>query len=187
MKRFVALFLVVLTLLGTCTTALAATRNVDISYINIKDTGRHYMYSQMSTSSSVVREVTGLNFVQFAFLTNGNPYWANAMYETSSGTWSGYVLLSSLDITRVHLRNMFFTNYTLQAGDHGTAIMWLQTYLNVLAYNAGSVDGIWGSNTTNAVRQFQEDKGLSVDGLVGNSTTDKLFEETRIIEYANDY
>lgn len=37
------------------------------------------------------------------------------------------------------------------------------------------VDGIFGSNTLNEVKDFQRKNGLSVDGVVGKETFTKLF------------
>ena len=45
-----------------------------------------------------------------------------------------------------------------------------QTDLNGLAYNAGTVDGIVGSQTTAATRAFQSDRCLTVDGIIGSET-----------------
>ena len=43
----------------------------------------------------------------------------------------------------------------------------LQQWLNDNGYDAGKVDGIYGPNTTRAVRQFQSDSGLTADGDAG--------------------
>jgi peptidoglycan hydrolase-like protein with peptidoglycan-binding domain len=40
-------------------------------------------------------------------------------------------------------------------------------------------DGKFGPGTQKAVRQFQTDKGLGVDGVVGRQTWAKLFEESK--------
>ena len=42
----------------------------------------------------------------------------------------------------------------------------LQTYLNVLGYNCGIVDGIAGTKFDVAVKAFQKDKGCVVDGEI---------------------
>ena len=62
----------------------------------------------------------------------------------------------------------------LRKGNTGDAVKTLQTKLNALGYNCGAVDGVFGNNTYNAVVKFQKDKGLSVDGVVGNQTWGKL-------------
>lgn len=50
----------------------------------------------------------------------------------------------------------------------------LQEKLNYLGYNCGAVDGIFGTNTYNAVTAFQEKSGLAVDGIVGKNTWSRL-------------
>ena len=44
-------------------------------------------------------------------------------------------------------------------------------------YDPGPVDGINGSQTQQAVRNFQKDHGLAVDGVAGPNTRQKLFSE----------
>ena len=51
----------------------------------------------------------------------------------------------------------------------------IQEHLNLLGYNAGIVDGIRGRNTINAIKRFQADKKIKVDGLVGPQTYSILF------------
>ena len=63
---------------------------------------------------------------------------------------------------------------TLRKGDKGTQVRVLQWLLNENGYNAGTVDGIYGTNTQNAVKAFQKAAGLSVDGVVGKNTWGKL-------------
>ncbi|GAA0735788.1 N-acetylmuramoyl-L-alanine amidase [Clostridium oceanicum] len=46
----------------------------------------------------------------------------------------------------------------------------VQTMLTKIGYNCNGIDGIWGAGTLNAVRCFQKDCGLTVDGIVGNNT-----------------
>lgn len=59
---------------------------------------------------------------------------------------------------------------TLRYGSRGDEVKRLQTLLN-----AGlKVDGIFGVNTLNAVKAFQKETGLVVDGIVGPKTWAKL-------------
>lgn len=55
-------------------------------------------------------------------------------------------------------------------GSSGNDVTYLQQQLNSKGYNAGSIDGIFGSKTETAVKAFQSDKKLSVDGIVGPKT-----------------
>ena len=54
----------------------------------------------------------------------------------------------------------------------------LQERLNALGYDAGTVDGIFGYGTRNAVIAFQRAKGLVADGIVGQATWKALYEGT---------
>ncbi|MDR1673849.1 MAG: peptidoglycan-binding protein [Oscillospiraceae bacterium] len=61
----------------------------------------------------------------------------------------------------------------LKSGSSGDDVKWVQTQLNAFGYNL-NVDGIFGPATNAAVRSFQQNNGLSVDGIVGVNTTAKL-------------
>lgn len=52
-------------------------------------------------------------------------------------------------------------------GDEVTAI---QQKLQELGYSPGTVDGIYGSKTQEAVIAFQKDQGLDADGIAGKNT-----------------
>lgn len=59
---------------------------------------------------------------------------------------------------------------TYRQGDRGSAVTTIQTKLKNWGYYSGSVDGVFGSQTTTAVRSFQRKNGLTVDGVVGSAT-----------------
>lgn len=54
----------------------------------------------------------------------------------------------------------------------------IQKRLNQLGYAAGPEDGIHGIKTLAAIRKFQADQGLTVDGVAGPVTWKKLLELT---------
>jgi hypothetical protein len=58
----------------------------------------------------------------------------------------------------------------LKKGSRGNAVRELQRKLTSLGYDTKGVDGTFGSNTEQAVRQFQKDHGLTADGIVGPAT-----------------
>jgi N-acetylmuramoyl-L-alanine amidase len=59
---------------------------------------------------------------------------------------------------------------TYRQGSSGSVVTTIQTKLRRWGYYSGSVDGIYGSQTVKAVRQFQAKNGLSVDGVAGDAT-----------------
>lgn len=64
---------------------------------------------------------------------------------------------------------------TLRKGDTGAEVKKLQTALNRAGCNL-TVDGSFGDLTHSAVKWFQAKNGLSVDGVAGPLTWDKLTE-----------
>ena len=61
-----------------------------------------------------------------------------------------------------------------QLGSRSAEVSQIQRRLSALGYYSGAVDGIFGSGTQRAVRQFQADHGLSVDGIAGVQTLQAL-------------
>ena len=52
----------------------------------------------------------------------------------------------------------------------------IQQILKRAGYNPGEIDGILGSQSINAIRNFQRDYGLLVDGIAGPRTISKFYE-----------
>jgi len=65
----------------------------------------------------------------------------------------------------------------LKAGSKGDEVEWVQNYLLKAGYNV-DVDGVFGSETAQAVAQFQADNGLDVDGVAGPLTVALMKEGT---------
>lgn len=66
----------------------------------------------------------------------------------------------------------------LQKNSQGQLVIKLQQKLSEAGYNIGSIDGVFGPKTEAAVLKFQADKGLHVDGIVGDQTWNSLFQES---------
>lgn len=62
------------------------------------------------------------------------------------------------------------TNQLLRVGSRGQAVTDLQNTLKAAGLYTYTVDGIYGSRTERAVRQFQQQKKLQVDGIAGPKT-----------------
>ncbi|MDD6040000.1 MAG: peptidoglycan-binding domain-containing protein [Clostridia bacterium] len=68
------------------------------------------------------------------------------------------------------------TMSTLRKGDRGVQVKVLQFLLNESGFNAGDVDGIFGSQTERAVRDYQRYKRIDRDGICGRNTWGKLLD-----------
>lgn len=62
----------------------------------------------------------------------------------------------------------------LGRGSKGPEVTELQKKLVQLGYQVGTVDGKFGSKTEAAIRKFQKEHGLRVDGLAGTQTIKEL-------------
>lgn len=58
--------------------------------------------------------------------------------------------------------------------ESGEYVEFVQAFLNMNYYGAGSTDGIYGPNTKQAIEEYQSDHGLSVDGIVGPNTWNSI-------------
>ena len=59
-------------------------------------------------------------------------------------------------------------------GSRGSEVKNIQTRLKKWGYYTGSVDGIYGTATKNAVIKFQKKNGLTADGIAGPATLAKI-------------
>ena len=63
---------------------------------------------------------------------------------------------------------------TLKKGDANDAVKALQQRLISLGYLSGTADGVYGSQTYRAVKEFQKANALSADGVAGSQTITAL-------------
>lgn len=59
---------------------------------------------------------------------------------------------------------------TLKFGSKGEDVTYLQKRLAAQGYSVGEIDGDFGLKTLKAVKEYQADYGLKVDGIVGDKT-----------------
>ncbi len=80
------------------------------------------------------------------------------------------VFIGALIILGINL----FQNNNVEAvsryGSRGDEVKQIQTKLKNWGYYKGSVDGIYGSKTVEAVKYFQRKNGLTIDGIAGSQT-----------------
>ena len=63
---------------------------------------------------------------------------------------------------------------TLRKGYTGADVIAVQQKLKELGFYSGSVDGVYGTGSIAAVKKFQQQNGLTADGLVGSRTYTSL-------------
>ena len=102
--------------------------------------------------------------------------------QTEQATHDLFVFLANLPaVEQTAPNNAFFEalndarNQVLRQGSTGGAVKILQTGLNGKGYPLVG-DGIFGPATDAAVRRFQSDNGLAVDGIVGPQTWGALLK-----------
>lgn len=54
--------------------------------------------------------------------------------------------------------------------------LWVQVALSILWYSAGTIDGYYWPNTTNAVKEFQKNNNLKIDWIAWSETISKIIE-----------
>lgn len=62
----------------------------------------------------------------------------------------------------------------LEPGDSGSKVIKLQNKLLLHGYNPGSVDGIYGAGTEEAVKEFQVEQNLAMTGIADSDVWDRL-------------
>ncbi len=79
------------------------------------------------------------------------------------------ILLNAIVITAIGFA--YENTQTLSSlGSRGQEVRQIQRKLRELGIYSGSVDGIYGTGTQRAVRQFQKNCGLTADGIAGPKT-----------------
>lgn len=78
------------------------------------------------------------------------------------------LILAVASVVLVTLTSANAASY--QRGSSGDTVRQIQTKLKNWGYYSGAVDGVYGSATEKAVRQFQQKNGLTVDGKAGAQT-----------------
>ncbi|MEG0695124.1 MAG: peptidoglycan-binding protein [Erysipelotrichaceae bacterium] len=77
-----------------------------------------------------------------------------------------------------------FTRYVLKVGDVGIAVNKMQAYLNIMQARGYiklkiNPDGIYGSATQNAVKEYQRFAKIAVDGTIGDLTWSDIVDRIK--------
>jgi len=99
-------------------------------------------------------------------------------HRTLDKGWTRFVNMCQTELNKLNSSsnngNVSTTKPILKQGSTGTKVKELQSLLTKLKYNPGPIDGIFGTKTTNAVKDFQKSKKLVADGIVGPKTWNAL-------------
>ena len=97
----------------------------------------------------------------------GNTYQAVLNFQKNNGlTQDGIVGRN----TWRALLNLEPTSQVLRNGSKSSSVLFLQRLLLSYLYPITDLDGVFGPETERAVRSFQSENNLSVDGIVGKNT-----------------
>lgn len=87
-------------------------------------------------------------------------------------------VLTGLTKRREEERTLFLSGKagrpTVRYGSRGEDVTFLQQRLTAKGYGVGTIDGIFGNKTLEAVKAFQAENNLTVDGIVGTNTWKKI-------------
>lgn len=72
-----------------------------------------------------------------------------------------------------------FSNQVIQKGAVGDDVIELQSRLQYIGFYKGKIDGVFGWGTYWALRNFQNEFGLPIDGLAGAKTKEKLTKASK--------
>ena len=90
---------------------------------------------------------------------------------TQSEPGEGHPTLNSF-----HDNTLFYPYRMIDKSMAGTDVAVLQAVLSARGYYAGALDGVFGDLLDTAVRKFQMDHDLVVDGVCGPMTWRKILE-----------
>lgn len=128
--------------------------------------------------NGLVVEAKGHNYgvVQSSLKNNNWSYWGKCK-------WISYgAVVTPVKPVQSHDKVISVTTYQLRRGSVSVAVKTLQTLLSTRGYRGSDdraldLDGDFGPNTEYAVKTFQRDKKIEVDGIAGPITWGKLLNE----------
>lgn len=171
-KWHVALFLVLLLCSVLIISALAESGTVTASTLNMRKSA-----SSDSDVIKVLKEGTkvtikGTSGSWYKITVGGKTGYVAKKYISVSS--SGSKKSSSSGSSSSKSSSSSSSDGTCKVGDSGAAVKKVQKRLKSLGYYSGSIDGDYGNGTKNAVKAFQKNNGLKVNGNVNSATLKKL-------------
>ncbi len=125
--------------------------------------------------------ISGVNVIAWQYTSSGKingyngPLDMNRLYENIADMASSSSPVFPISQKPTPYTNPAFANYPLlKYGAKGVWVTLLQNGLKARGLNI-NVDGVFGDETLNAVKEFQKQQGLTVDGEVGIYTYSALF------------
>jgi peptidoglycan hydrolase-like protein with peptidoglycan-binding domain len=97
--------------------------------------------------------------------------------KLSKGSTIHYLSLIAITLGVLGMANQ--ASAAIRQGDRGSEVESLQQRLQKLGYFKAGVTGYFGGVTKEAVREFQKDRGLQPDGIVGKDTQASLEEHQK--------
>ncbi len=90
--------------------------------------------------------------------------------HSSKGRVSGISTNVDLNIYYGNIQGFLGKQSTVKLGSRGNDVIYLQQRLVAKGYGVGNIDGIFGKKTLEAVKAFQAENNLIIDGIVGVKT-----------------
>ncbi|MDQ0205896.1 spore cortex-lytic enzyme [Alkalicoccobacillus murimartini] len=105
----------------------------------------------------------------------------NRQYPKIKKVWLGLIVALCIS-TSLSEEALAFSEQIIQKGSTGDDVVELQARLQYNGFFTGKIDGVYGWGTYWAVRNFQNDFGMTVDGLVGDDMKQRLAKSTKYDE-----
>ena len=90
-----------------------------------------------------------------------------------------YSIILAVILLAIPLQTDAFSSQVVERGAFGDDVIELQARLQYIGYYNGAIDGKFGYGTYWALRNFQQDYGLAVDGIAGADTKTKLVNNSQ--------
>lgn len=149
--------------------------------------GDKFPFEEIANSNEIIEETTKLGKIARIQTVLNERYNTNIAVDNIYGNETKKALVKGL---QVELNKQFGNNLSVDGifgsntynacinvrrGAEGNITYLIQAMLGCHSFEI-DVDGIFGPATENAVKEFQSRNGLTIDGIVGKNTFNKLFK-----------